>query len=200
MAIKRDVTARRRSGLDLMRTPPQVLNTVITLLERPDTRSHRLALWNVLTHGPFYCSPAILAAVAKGPAPPVDRIATELLAHVRRAVRSDITKLTRLKLTGVQVETFRAEAEAASFVYGPLPGIAALGFVTLLHVVGLPDIRPCAASDCEHLFVKIHKRKFCSERCEKRVSKRRTREGERQAAAADVQTKWRRRVTAQGKK
>ncbi len=195
MARKRD-TAKR----SVASTPPQILNEAITLLGQPDTRSHRLALWNVLTHGPFYCSPATLTAVTKGPAGPVDQIAAVLLGYARKAVRADVTQLAPIELTGVQLSTVSVTGEAFSMTEGPLLGVAALSFVTLMHMVGLPDIRRCAASDCDHLFVKIHKRKFCSERCEKRINKRRKREEERKAAADAVQTKWRRRVTAQGKK
>jgi hypothetical protein len=165
---------------------------VIALLEQSDTSSHRRALWKVLTHGPFYCAPAALDQVETGPAEMVDHIAAVLLRYTRNAVEVEPAHLEPIDLTGVQLSTIRIAQEALSFTDGPLKGLAAVNWTNLLHMVGLRDIRRCGASDCPHLFVKIHRRNFCSERCQKRVYKRRERED---AARAQIQRR-RRRVTA----
>lgn len=47
--------------------------------------------------------------------------------------------------------------------------------VALVRVVGLERLRRC---DCDQLFVKVGKRKACSEQCQKRVYMRRYRAGE----------------------
>ena len=183
----------------LAANPPKLLGEIVTLLEQPDTKSHRRALYELLTHGPFYCAVEAIRQTQTRSAEVIDQIAGVLLGYARAAVKLGATR-TPIDLTGVQISTSWVKGQAISFTTGPLQGLAAMNWATLMHTVGLRDIWPCGATDCPHLFVKIHRRKFCSERCEKRVNKRLKREAERQAAAAAAQTKWRRRVTAQGKK
>jgi hypothetical protein len=57
-----------------------------------------------------------------------------------------------------------------SLLVGGAPRDALLYLVaTLLNTVGVEKLRLCPAPDCNHAFVKIGRREYCSERCQRRV-------------------------------
>jgi hypothetical protein len=106
---------------------------------------------------------------------------------VIRRLRADPTRIMRLAwipaiaevLRGdgpaldIQVRTLRVSAHDTFVeVDGPLGHLVALQMLTLLRLVGRQKIQRC---DCGRQFVKIGKRRFCSERCQKRVFMRKFR-------------------------
>jgi len=174
MARKRD-----RRPPDITHDPPVALaGELVTLLDdQDDPRSHRLALWKLLTNGPAYADVSDVKQLSDAE---VQNIAHALRDYLRSAVRSDFRNQAWLDFTGVRVKTERSLDDAAlSSMEGPILGRASANLWLLMHLVGFRAFWECAAPDCSRIFVKRYRREFCSQRCEKRTYKRRTRQDAR---------------------
>ena len=64
------------------------------------------------------------------------------------------------------------DARVTLGVDGDTRAVAILQAVLLLHEVGLANVHKCSAPDCNRLYVKVYRRKFCSVQCQKRINTR----------------------------
>lgn len=76
----------------------------------------------------------------------------------------------------IHAESLRVSMyEASVEVTGPIGHLIALQAIRLVGLVGADRVRLC---ECDRFYVQVGKRRFCSERCQKRVYMRRFRTGE----------------------
>lgn len=62
------------------------------------------------------------------------------------------------------------------YIDGETKDLVWYAFLNLLRSVGLSNIRACAADDCDSIYVRVGRREFCSDRCQRRIYMRGLRE------------------------
>jgi CGNR zinc finger len=74
-------------------------------------------------------------------------------------------------------------------------------FLRLLEFVGVRgNVRSCEASDCQHIFVRTYRQRFCSQTCQDRTNKRKHRRQAAERAELEQQARARRRhVSTKGR-
>lgn len=158
---------------------------------------HRAALALLLSRGP------LRAAAAAWTADQVRTARAVMVAFLRDIVGTQAPGRERGFSGGLTVShvSFFARADAWDRVTfaaaGEPPAIACMALIIVLYQVGISSVRLCGASDCGRLYIKTHRREFCSERCQKRDYKRRERQTAR--ATQDRAQLRRRRLRATGR-
>lgn len=174
-----------------------VLSGAIEGLESEKAGKQRGALFTLLLRGPFFCDAALVGE-------PFDRfwnedgslVRAELLAFLRGIIRAKGQGRFSDAMSSYGGVSFAiglgADGRASCFISnGSIRDIILVQLVTLLQVVGMANVRVCGA-DCERLFVKTHRREYCSPRCQKRAYMR-----ERRRRAVDAKQKTRARLRRQ---
>jgi hypothetical protein len=70
-------------------------------------------------------------------------------------------------------------------VDGGAADLVVLQLIVLLQLVGLRNVRVCAAPDCKRLFVKRYRQTYCSTRCQSRANHQLQRRNRREKRARD---------------
>jgi hypothetical protein len=177
--------------------PETVLRRVIVGLEDERPERNREAILTLLRDGPLLCDHALRHETQQ----PNEEMSTtwraELLAFLRGLVRLEglqsmqgIGTYGSLNFDG-RLAGGHVTLEAAG---KDVRDLVVLQLVLLLHAVGLRQVRRCGSGDCQHLFVKTYRRKFCSARCQTRWAKRRKREDIREQERQQQMRTRRRRV------
>lgn len=184
-------------------TPDERLAAIVPLLEADDDdiRSHARAIRLLVTDGPLTPSDGLLAALNAPTWTPDDVSITraELLAFLRSLVRQRGTGYVGTTRIGtyhpVNIGAVEIGGIVACTLDGDVRDAAVWQLVMLLGQVGVSQIRPCRAEDCAHLYVKTHKRMFCSRACQNRQFMRQKRENERYKRQQRARTRQRQRAT-----
>jgi len=178
----------RNEGAEVTRKrdikPETVLQALIPPLEREDfdVRTATRTLRWLLVNGPLRCPDDSLEQFATWASDPMALGGTyrELLKFLRDVVRLRDSEgrgpKPRIWTDGVTQSVRWERGRLVPAVEGGPPDsvrtLLVLQFRELLLLAGVNNIRKCSAPDCDHLFVKVYRREFCSERCQKRVNKR----------------------------
>jgi hypothetical protein len=180
-----------------------VLGRVIRVLETDDPelsesldpergvrllRLYHAALVDLLTHGPLRCEEAVAREREETERPTLSMTDTsmvraELLQLLRSTVRgasyggsSSAIELIPSRLAPLSFTVRLAEGRAMIAATGDTRSLVVLQTVLLLQEVGLANVHECTAPDCRRLFVKVYRREFCSEQCQKRINTRKQRQ------------------------
>jgi len=116
----------------------------------------------------YVVAPAIAAfrALTSGQ---VEELKKELRAFLEMMAGGEATDsriATRVTVTIMPVET---GASVSLLVDGPVRDVLLYQVSTLLNKVGVDRLRLCPAPDCRRPFIKIGRREYCSDRCQRRV-------------------------------
>ena len=164
-----------------------LLDLVIGAIEDAENdHGHTEALTRLLRHGPVVCH-------ERDPEPAA-LLRLELLAFLRSIVRDSADgresyagiELSRIRLTA-RVNSDR-QGRVQLSASGAARDLVKLQLVTLLQMVGLRNVRQCAAPDCQRIFVKQYRREFARGRGTARSRAKRLaviHQRERQAQSAD---------------
>ena len=183
-------------------TPERLLQGVIRALEADDIGSrHRLALLRLWDSGPLVCEPADAVERLN-----VGLVRAELLAYLRSAVQAAARAGHAgegVSYGGIGVyhpHTYHARVQTdgrtTTVVHGEARDLVVLQLQALLRDVGLRQVRVCADPACGRLFVKTHRRIFCSVPCQARINKQTQRRNAREAAERARHLRHRRRQAA----
>lgn len=195
-------TARKRhSGI----TPAEAtLGRVIRALDADDSerdtaatvamlQTWHAAFTDLLTNGPLRCDEAIARErqMTAAPAETVlerSTLRAELLQLLRSAVRGRLAGQESSPITITEPVAFRVRLEdadewlevpgfgrASIAAEGDTRSLIILQLLLLLQEVGIGNVHECSAPDCRRLYVKVYRREFCGERCQKRINTRKQR-------------------------
>jgi CGNR zinc finger len=185
---------KRRSGIleseAMLGRVIRVLETDDSPLEDPDPqrvlqllRVYHAALVDLLTHGPLLCDEAVAREQEKTEHFPLQRadvsvLRAELLQLFRSAVRqAEIgAPSTAISTKTVSYTVRLVDGRASIAASGDTRSLVILQAMLLLNDVGLTNVHECTAPDCRRLFVKVYRREFCSEQCQKRINTRKQRQ------------------------
>jgi hypothetical protein len=166
--------------------PDAVLSRLIGALESEDDQAHRIAIVELLQRGPLICEGVIGRIDRTDQNGDILTLRAVLLGFLRSIVRDSQFGRFSQGIGTYKAMNFRANTGAVTScaVDGDLHDVAVLQLITLLHIVGLGDVRECSAPDCQRLYVKAYRREFCSPRCQKRTHTRQWRQEEKRAREA----------------
>lgn len=173
-------------------------------LEDPDAalpllRGYHAALVDLLVSGPLRCDDAIARERELTDQPTlspadVSVVRAELLQLLRSAVRGDPAWTRHIGTRdAVMFETQVDAGHVVLVARGSTEDLIVLQAVLLLQEVGIHNLRECAAPDCRSLYVKVYRREFCSERCQKRINRRKQLQQQRERRARQAERRQRRR-------
>jgi hypothetical protein len=190
--------------------PDTLLQEVIEGLQRGTQQGVRSAQLALLTQGPLVCSEALLKELDK----PKDvlggelaLLGMELLKFLRSLVLHEGQGLDpQMPITVYAPVTFTVALDPnglSPFCFAQCHSthdLVVQQLIILILMVGLPNIRACAAPDCPgpHLFVKTYRREYCSVRCQKRTLTRKARHAEREQAARVAARQQQRKAQRRG--
>lgn len=149
-------------------------------------RRYRAALLTLILTGPLLCDFDADAFAAGGLMADEDvlRVRDELQHLFRSAVHGDpvgtpsseIATYQALSFTVATVQRGKGLVKVLVVRARDLRDVIVLQSVLLLQQVGLSNVQPCAAPDCQRYFVKVYRREFCSKQCQKRINMRKQRQ------------------------
>ena len=180
-------------------TPERVLQTLIARIEaQPYTLdTARRNLRELLAQGPLQSAPEAIAELDRWSVEQFADIHGELLKFIGTLVRlrdGGSIAPARLWADGVRVTAAVVDGRVVRGVEGGARALCVLQVWELLSLVGVRNVRRCGAADCPHVFIKVHKRAFCSLRCQKRANKQKLRQLERERERERVEQRQRRRM------
>lgn len=188
--------------------PDTLLAEVLSALGSDDPRARWHACVSLVARGPLIASAALADLLnrkldSERPAlAPADafNICAELLQFIRRLLQQHNQGRWS---EGIEIygrftySALAAGPKVAIAIEGDLRAVIVQQFVSLLQEVGVANVRRCAAPDCPNVFVRFHKREYCSRVCARRVYMRTRRENERQARERRAR-RYRQQRTRQG--
>lgn len=156
--------------------PEAKLQAVITALEASDELNdprHQQAIRDLVLGGPLQVN-EIYRQELKTPHPLASLWRAEIVQFLRTLVRSEGRTSSHDLVTEGHFKF--SVAKVHDHVYcmvdsQSIRDLAILHLLLRLHEVGLRNVRVCQAPDCQHLFVKMYRREYCSKRCQARHSK-----------------------------
>ncbi len=183
----------------------QLLSGVIEGLEHERVSRQRAALFDLMLNGPLHPHPELAGEafdqwfssggeLVEGPV-----VRAELLQFLRSTVRgggqvsSSELQMHHERLKPLTFSALMARGTVVCSVGGTHREVICLQLVMLLQTVGLGAVRFCGVDDCDRMFVKTHRRAYCSPRCQKRAYMRAKRAKEAELVEGKARTKMRRR-------
>jgi len=183
-----------------------LLEPLIGVLEGDDLHRQRATLRSLLVNGPLRCPADVIGQFTAWDPVEVGVTTRELLRFLRDTVRlrdNDGRGLRpRMEIDNLTLSVALEHGRLVPAVENGLHRTSVRTFLFLqlwevIRRVGVDTLRQCAAPDCQRLFVKTHRQAFCTERCQKRISKRalraaarRRRTPPRRPADQDVPVYW----------
>lgn len=161
--------------------PDTSLAGVVTALEHEGGR-HDLT-FRLLMQAPLHPSSEAIAELRQWTRDDVAQWRAECLAFLRSLVRgSDAAFSSPLRTAGpLAYQAVAIAGRAELLVSGNARDTLLMQLVSLVQMAGLHTLRICPAHGCGRLFVKTHKREYCSRQCQNRVAMKKKRDREREA-------------------
>ena len=209
-------------------TPEHLLHRVIADLEESDTPghpSHHRAIRALLTEGPLLVPEPILENRDMPGRLTASAWRAELIAFLRSLVRQVegrrglqqlregvglptdegphqmlATLAMRGRLDYRVVVTMQGEVRRKVESTTDAQGVVNEQLLRLLELVGVRgNVRSCEARDCQHIFVRAYRQRFCSLACQDRTNKRKHRQRKAEKAQQNQQARDRRRRVSKGR-
>lgn len=209
------------------RSHEHVLGRVIRILEADDEaverggesalallRSYHGAVVDLLAHGPLVCAAAVRREreETRGEFPLQPSDVLVLRAELLQLLRSTVRGAYRDPLDadsgrpGTPIHTGRGVGFAPHLIAGRVilqatgdtRDLVVLQMVLLMQLVGLANVHECSAPDCQRLFVKFHRRIFCSVQCQKRINTRLQRQNARRTRERALHRRRLQRIATKG--
>jgi hypothetical protein len=74
-----------------------------------------------------------------------------------------------LYIAGIHIVPFKSKGKVGFLVGGHPLDVVSYQAATLVKEIGVDRLRICSAQDCESVFIKVGRREYCSERCQRRA-------------------------------
>lgn len=166
--------AKRQRNRDT--APEGLLGDVIAAIEQDDPDRYTRVLERLLSDGPLRCDVAVATWA------PIVR--AELLAFLRDVVRRGAFGRDALYGIGTyRPLNFSAgvddDGRVTCSVNGDGRDLIVVQLITLLQLVGLRNVRVCAAPDCNRMFVRRYRRDYCSRAHQEKQNKRNQRQNDK---------------------
>jgi CGNR zinc finger len=147
-------------------TAVRTLRALVALAE-----DERVSPETIARTGRAYILPPTLAALRALTPPQVQMLKQELREFFHAMAQGDVAARAQ-----TQEQRFNVAFVAASgpsgivlFVEGDPRDVLLYQASTFLQAIGTDRLRRCPAPDCGRVFVKVGRREYCSERCQRRV-------------------------------
>jgi len=173
------------------------LRDIVTGLTSSKPAENRAAVRGLLTAGPLFCSDPLMRLL-NDPSFEYELVSAELLQFLRTTVRLQGTGISSDGIGTYRHLTFSTHAVPKKgvviFVDGrDVRDVIVLQLVLLVQSAGIENLKFCQAPECQRLFVKTYRRKFCSKLCQKRVNEREQRAKARTLKARKARSRARQR-------